>query len=115
MGNRDKHSTKEGADSRPVLEIPVGAKFPFVPRWLRDFVKNLSGAELTVLVIYISRADKDGTAYPSIGCLREDTGLGINSVKAARTSLVKMGFLKEIGQERNGGEFGKKRFKLAWK
>lgn len=116
MGDQEKHSTKKGADSRPVVEIPAGAKFPFIPSWLRDAVKNLSGAEAKVLLIYISRAGKkDGIAYPSIGCLRNDCRLGVNAVKAPRTSLVKMGFLEEISQERDGGRLGRKSFKLTWK
>jgi hypothetical protein len=98
------------------MEFPPGAPAPFVPAWFRDkALRHLSGSELKVLLVYIFRANKRGEAFPSIGGLCVDTGLGVNAVKGARSSLVAKGLFAEIEQERHGGKFGRKAFRLGWK
>jgi len=111
------HNSRIGppASTQPVLEIEPGALAPFIPRWFREAMRNLSGAEVKVLLVYISRADKHGIAWPSIPSLCQDAGLGVNSVKSARSSLVATGSLRETDQERHGGKFSRKSFRLAWK
>lgn len=113
MANQSQDKTPS---TTPVsIVIPTGALAPFVPRWFREALKHLSGSELKVLLVYVSRANKRGEAFPSIGGLCADTGLGVNAVKSARSSLVAMGLLVEIAQERHGGRFGHKTFRLVWK
>jgi len=98
------------------IVFPPCARHPFIPAWFRDLVvRNLSGSEWKVLSVYIARANIHGVAYPSVGGLCADTKLGINAVKRARTRLVAMGLLVEIAQERHGGKFGQKTFRLGWK
>lgn len=98
-------------------ELPqVSARLypPFIPIWLREGLRGLRGAPLSVLLVYISRADKRGFAWPSLGLLMKETGYGQKAVKQARALLVGMGLLVSIGQERKSGKFGRKIFTLSW-
>jgi len=98
------------------IVIPPGASAPFVPAWFRDkALRRLSGSELKVLLVYISRANKRGEAFPSIGSLCADTALGVNCVKRARAALGAMGLLVELEQQRHAGKFSRKSFRLGWK
>jgi hypothetical protein len=87
----------------------------FVPATFRDVhVKKLKGAALAVFLIYVSRANKERVAWPSIGGLARDTGLSPNSVKKARRFLMENGYLEEFTQDRgDSGAFGKKKFRVA--
>jgi hypothetical protein len=81
----------------------------FIPARFRDeWLKELSGSELLVFLAYVSRANKEGLAWPSIECLCRDTGLSKNTVKAAKKSLVRRGLLGKVRQEMGKlGMFGK--------
>jgi hypothetical protein len=100
-------------DSSETAASEVGVLPLFVPAAFRGHVKKLKGASLAVFLVYVSRASKaEGIAWPSIGGLSRDTGLSPNSVKKARRLLIEGGYLTEFAQERDGGIFGKKKFKV---
>lgn len=88
---------------------------PFIPAWLRKILRDLKGAPISVLVAYGSFANRGGCAFPSIQTLCQVTGYGLESVKTARRVLLEKGLLSEVGQERSGGRFGRKIFRLGWK
>lgn len=99
-------------------ELPqVSAKLlpPFFPIWLRERLRDLKGAPLSVFVIYGSRANKEGLAWPSLGLLSKESGYGIRKCKEARALLIGMGLLIPVRQERvEGGKFGRMIFAVPW-
>lgn len=110
-------SRVNGKDKTEITEIDVSkAGHPYIPSWfLKKFLSQVKGAALAVLIAYMSRADTDGWAFPSVGCLCKDTSYGRKAVKAGRKQLVDLGILIPGRQERKGGQYGKKYFRLAWK
>jgi hypothetical protein len=109
--NADASSTDPHKTSlRSLITLP-----PFIPAWFREFLPLLRGAPISVLLVYASRADRQGYAYPSLDTLQRDSGYGVNCVKEARSLLVGMNLLIPCRQERRGGKFGRKIFQMAWK
>lgn len=74
---------------------------------------DLSGPELKVYLAYWAHANGDDLAWPSLRSLCKTTGYGINTVKEARRGLIAKGLLIAIKQERKGGRFGKKVFRVS--
>jgi hypothetical protein len=69
----------------------------FVPARFRDeWLPRLNGSTLSVFLAYLSRANKKGIAFPSLGCLCRDTGFGINAVKRGRKQCVELGLLTPV-------------------
>jgi hypothetical protein len=61
-----------------------------------------------VFLIYVSRANADGIAWPGIESLCCDTGLSRNAVKSAKKFLIDIGLLEVVKQERRKlGLYGK--------
>lgn len=87
---------------------------PFIPAWLRHRLAELRGGPISVLLAYISHADRQGFAYPSLGTLCRETGYGLQSVKQGRKLLIEAGLIVPRTQERHGGQFGRKIFQLSW-
>jgi len=85
---------------------------PFIPAWVRDILPSLKGAAASVALAYWSHANKEGVAWPSVGALVRETGYGKNAVKLARKRLVAMGVLVPVEQNREGGRFGRKTFRV---
>jgi len=73
---------------------------------------RLKGAPLSVYLAYCSHANKEGIAWPSLLSLARSTGYGINAVKRAKQTLIEMGLLVPIEQSREGGQFGRKKFRV---
>lgn len=106
----DEKKRRRGRDEYTPQTLPA-----FIPAWLREKLDDLRGAPLSVFVAYASRANKDGIAWPSLGCLAKDTGYGIRSCKAARKKLIEMKLLIPECQEREkGGKYGRRLFRLPW-
>jgi Helix-turn-helix domain len=82
-------------------------------RFRTEELRELKGPALSVLLAYRSHANAQGFAWPSLGALAKTTGYGINAVKAARRKLIATGYLIPVEQMRDGGEFGRKVFKVS--
>ncbi len=66
-----------------------------------DFAKSLrlfksSPAAVAVYMVYVSRMDNEGVAYPSLESIAQDTGWSAKTVGNARKLLAKMGALVEV-------------------
>jgi DNA-binding transcriptional MocR family regulator len=86
---------------------------PFVPSWVREILADLKGAPVSVWIAYLSHADKDGLAWPSNKSLARTTGYSETTVKKAKKYLIARGLLCADGQSRNGGKFGRKKFRAV--
>jgi hypothetical protein len=85
----------------------------FVGREYREnLISVLKGAPLSVHLAYQSFANREGLAWPSLRKLVKVSGYGINAVKEARRKLLSLGLLEPVEQEREGGRFGLKRFRV---
>lgn len=98
-----KKSSKR-CDDQPILFVSAAFR--------EQCLAQLKGAPLSVYLAYQSYANKEGIAWPSLRSLAKFTGYGINAVKRARKALVEMGFLDPIKQDREGGQFGRKKFRV---
>lgn len=101
-----------------VRKPPRTAFVPFELRCLPRYLQTPRAA-LAVLWVYISHADKNGMAWPSIETLVWKTGFEKKAVKRARARLLYWGFLKPYRQQRKGGKsgravFGRKPFQIDW-
>lgn len=115
------------AEAQPEKENPVEpteapATMPmFIPAafrdgWAKKFAggpkdgkrKRFHGAAVIVFLIYVSRANAEGIAWPGIESLCVDTGLSRNAVKSAKKFLIDIGLLEVVKQERRKlGLYGK--------
>jgi hypothetical protein len=77
-----------------------------------QYLAQLKGAPLSVYLAYKSYANREGFAWPSLQSLARSTGYGINAVKRAKQILIEMGLLTPIEQSREGGQFGRKKFRV---
>lgn len=95
---------------------PIPGTLPlFIPAWIRDFLPYLKGSALSVLIAYASHANRQGIAFPSVFTLQRETNYGRVSVKAGRRSLVKLGLLRPLAQQRSEeGVWGRKEFRMGW-
>lgn len=72
----------------------------------------MNPAEWAILSLYISHANKEARAWPSLRSLQGGRGKGKNTVAAAKAGLVKLGILVPERQARPGGKFGRKPFRV---
>jgi len=86
---------------------------PFVPSWVREILADVKGAPVSVWIAYLSHADKDGLAWPSNKSLARTTGYSETTVKKAKKCLIAHGLLCADGQSRDGGKFGRKKFRAV--
>lgn len=86
---------------------------PFVPSWVREILADFKGAPVSVWIAYLSHADKDGLAWPSNKSLARTTGYSETTVKKAKKYLITRGLLCADGQSRDGGKFGRKKFRAV--
>jgi len=105
----EKYSTAQSkVKSRGILR-------PFIPAaWREALLADLSGPELEVLLAYLTHANGDDLAWPSLRSLSKTTGYGINAVKKARRLLTGRGLLAPVEQERKAGQFSRKVFRVYY-
>lgn len=72
----------------------------------------LKGAPLSIYLAYKSYANNEGIAWPSLRSVARATGYGINAVKRGKLILMEMGLLTPLEQSREGGQFGRKKFRV---
>lgn len=101
-------------DGQEIIEIPFAGPWPFIPRWIRASLPALKGVRLSVLVDFISRADKNGISWPSLGEQARSTGYGVVSVKRARSSLVSTGLVRAYWMRDAKRRFKRRCFQLGW-
>jgi hypothetical protein len=100
------------ATGRPQLRVRTDLQL-FVPAWLCDFLPSLKGAALPIFVSYVSKADKESYASPSVALLSKESGYGEGAVRSARALLIGMGLLHPIDQKRQKGRYDTQIFKVA--
>jgi hypothetical protein len=106
----EKNSTKQSS----AKSSPKSAR-PFIPaEWREWLLADLSGPELSVYLAYWAHANGDDLAWPSLRSLSKTTGYGINALKKARRQLISKGLLIPVEQKREGGQFGRKVFRVYW-
>lgn len=105
-----KYSTRQ---SKQKSSEKYDAPIIFVSSGFRERpLAQLKGAPLSVYLAYKSYANKEGLAWPSLGTLARVTGYGINAVKRSKQTLIEMCLLTPIEQSRDGGQFGRKKFRV---
>lgn len=67
----------------------------------RGLLEALSPAECKLIMVYLSRAHRDGIAYPGIESLAGDTGYGERACLNARKSLIERGILTPASPPRD--------------
>jgi hypothetical protein len=111
----DKRRKERSDGGQGSIEIPAAGPWPFVPGWFREKVlRTAKGARLSVLLDFISRADKNGISWPSVGEQIRCTGYGRNAVESARSFWVEAGILRPFWQ-RTQGRYSLRKFQLAWR
>jgi hypothetical protein len=96
---------KSDGNSPAFVKLPVS---------VRGRLRELSGAELKVWLVYLTRADESGIAWPGRKSISDCTGLYDDSISAARRRLVEKGWLRREGFHRkaDGTLLGSLRFRV---
>lgn len=105
----------EVSEPETKTQKPARGKRIFIPGWVRDgLLAQLKGAPLAVYLAYLSFANKEDHAWPSVKSLCKVTGYGADAVKEARRALIGASFITRIGQERGPGKrFGRTVFRVS--
>jgi hypothetical protein len=111
----EKRRKKRSDSEQQSIEIPADGPWPFIPGWFREKVLwTAKGARLSVLMDFVSRADKNGISWPSVGEQVRCTGYGRNAVESARAFWVEVGILRPFWQ-RTRGRYSRRKFQLVWR
>lgn len=111
MPKHGDFSNNSGPSRAPSAKTK-GPRRSFITIELRAALSSLSGSEVKVWLVFSSRANTDGLAWPGNVRVAQDTGLSLRTARTAKRKLVQLGLLVATEQSRVAGRFWTKRFRV---
>jgi hypothetical protein len=99
--NRTDAAKRTGENGDIFVKLPVR---------IRNRLHELSGAEIKIWIAYLTHANTDNIAWPSLETLQKETGLSEDWISQSRSTLTEKGWFVRCGSEKKSGRFGSPRY-----